>query len=161
MHHDPLDLDALHRLGIRQLRARYAELFGQPTPTGNKTWLQRRIAWRLQALAQGDLSERARLHAQTLAHDADLRLTAPPRNITPFQHPSTSRRTPSRRPARLTPGSLLTRSYKGKTLRVLVLPDGFRYAGHTFASLSAVARAITGSHCSGFLFFRIPQGVAS
>src|SRR5260370_38443771 len=71
------ELAALARLGATDLRHRYAEVFGEPTRTGNKTWLVRRIAWRLQALAEGDLSERARRRAEQLAQDADLRLTSP------------------------------------------------------------------------------------
>jgi hypothetical protein len=59
-------------------------------------------------------------------------------------------------PARSTTG------YKGRTLRVQVLPQGFLYAGHTYPSLSAVAKAVTGSHCNGYLFFRLTgKGVAS
>ena len=50
MDHDwTKQLAALTRLGASELRAKYAELFGEPTRTGNKTWLVRRIAWRLQA----------------------------------------------------------------------------------------------------------------
>jgi hypothetical protein len=40
----------------------------------------------------------------------------------------------------------------------MVLADGFEYAGQVYASLSAVAKAITGSHCNGYLFFRLGQG---
>jgi hypothetical protein len=60
------------------------------------------------------------------------------------------------------PGTVLVRPYKGQTLQVRVLPTGFAYEGKTYRSLSAVAKAITGSHCSGHLFFRIHEpGVAS
>ena len=45
------------------LRAKYAEVFGDETKTGNKPWLVKRIAWRLQAIEEGDLSERARRRA--------------------------------------------------------------------------------------------------
>ena len=51
------EVAALQRMGAKQLRGRYAEVFGETTPAHNKTWLIRRIAWRLQALAEGDLSE--------------------------------------------------------------------------------------------------------
>src|SRR5207245_5931824 len=68
---------ALGRLGVVALRLRFADLFGEPTRAGNKTWLIKRLAWRLQALAEGDLSERARRRAAELAQDADLRLTPP------------------------------------------------------------------------------------
>jgi hypothetical protein len=49
------EVAALKRLTAGRLRDRYAEVFGEATTTGNKTWLVRRIAWRLQALAEGDL----------------------------------------------------------------------------------------------------------
>jgi hypothetical protein len=79
------ELAALERLTVGQLRQRFAELFGEATHASNRTWLVKRIAWRLQALAEGDLSERARRRAQELARDADLprsgddRRTKPPR----------------------------------------------------------------------------------
>ena len=71
------EVAALQRLGVKALRERYAEVFGEATPARNKVWLVKRIAWRLQALAEGDLSERARRRAAELANDADLRLNPP------------------------------------------------------------------------------------
>src|SRR5262249_18647014 len=71
------ELAALGQLTVSGLRARYAELFGDQTRVGNKVWLIRRIAWRLQALAEGDLSQRARQRAAELAQDADVRLSPP------------------------------------------------------------------------------------
>ncbi|MFY8201729.1 MAG: DUF2924 domain-containing protein [Pirellula staleyi] len=53
------------------------------------------------------------------------------------------------------PGSLIMREYKGRLLEVLVLDEGFEYAGEKFKSLSAVAKRITGSHCNGYLFFNL------
>jgi hypothetical protein len=164
MDHDwSKELAALTRLGVSELRAKYAELFGEPTRTGNKTWLIRRIAWRLQALSHGDLSERARRRAEELAQDADLRLT-PPRTVVSVlpaipDNSTLKLRSDPRVPS---PGAVLTRSYKGRTLRVQVLAHGFLYAGQTYPSLSAVAKAVTGSHCNGYLFFRLTdKGVAS
>src|SRR5438270_9924143 len=46
------ELARLPRLGVADLRCRYAELFGETTGTGNKAWLLKRLAWRLQALAE-------------------------------------------------------------------------------------------------------------
>ena len=74
-------LATLKQQTIAGLRARYAELFGEQTQAGNRAWLIKRIAWRLQALAEGDLSQRARQRALELARDADLRL-CPPRSTT-------------------------------------------------------------------------------
>src|SRR5258707_12466699 len=77
--HPPIgqQLRELQRLTTPQLRGRYAELFGEHTPANNRTWLVKRIAWRLQPLAEGGLSERARQRAAELANDADLRLNPP------------------------------------------------------------------------------------
>ena len=52
------------------------------------------------------------------------------------------------------PGTVLTRDYRGQSLQVEVLAEGFAYAGQSYKSLSAVAKAVTGAHCNGFHFFR-------
>ena len=56
------------------------------------------------------------------------------------------------------PGSVLTRAYKGGTVQVKVLPHGFEHARDVYHSLSAVAKAVTGSHCNGFRFFQLNTG---
>lgn len=53
------------------------------------------------------------------------------------------------------PGTILVREYKGRKLQVRVLENGFEFEGEIHRSLSAVAKKITGSHCNGFLFFRL------
>jgi hypothetical protein len=158
------ELATLEQLTVAGLRARYAELFGEETRVGNKLWLIRRIAWRLQALAEGDLSQRARQRAAELARDTDVRLS-PPRSarLVPAPAPPTpsSRSQRPRHPRLPPPGTILTRLYKGETLQVRVLRHGVEFEGTLYPSLSAVAKAITGSHCSGHLFFRLTKGVAS
>jgi hypothetical protein len=145
------ELVALQRMTLAQLRRRYAEAFGEATPvTNNKAWLVKRIAWRLQALAEGDLSERARRRAAALAQDADLRVT-PPRPVQRFTVPA------KRRDGLPPAGTVITRPYKGRVLEVKVLRHGFEYQGRVFASLSALAKDITGSHCSGLRFFGLAQ----
>jgi hypothetical protein len=145
----------LEAMTVAELRTRYAQLFGEATRVGHKTWLIRRIAWRLQALAEGDLSERARRRAAELANDADLRLI-PPRaaQAIPMGKESSAKRVgcDPRVPA---PGKILRRLYKGRWLQVRILPQGFEFEGAVYRSLSAVAKAITGSHTNGFLFFRL------
>jgi hypothetical protein len=91
-----------------------------------------------------------------LANDADLRLNPPkpkPATVTPEHTQAAVLRFPpdGRLPP---PGTILTRVYKGATLQVKVLPQGFEFEGEVYTSLSAVAKAITGSHCNGYLFFR-------
>jgi hypothetical protein len=149
------EVATLQRLGIAQLRQRFAEVFGEATHASNRTWLIKRIAWRMQALAEGDLSERARRRAIELARDADLRLNPPPSKATTTAPPPEAVRVPPPVDQRLPPpGTILARPYKGQLVQVQVLTDGFAYAGRVYPSLSAVAKAVTGSHTNGFLFFR-------
>ena len=153
VHHE---IAALHRLTVPQLRARYAAVYGEGTAAANRAWLVKRIAYRLQVLAEGDLSERAKRRAAELANDADLRLT-PPRAEPTAHRPEVAPPAPPPKDERLPPpGTVLARPYRGETLQVRVLDDGFEFRGLVYASLSAVAQAATGSHCNGFLFFRLP-----
>jgi len=157
------ELAALARLTVGQLRLKFADVFGEETRSGNKAWLVKRIAWRLQARTEGDLSERARQRAEELARDAELRLTPPrpAKDAAPVAHgktPSIRLRVDTRIPP---PGTVLTRSYKGETLQVQVLEHGFAWAGQVYPTLSAVAKAVTGSHCNGYVFFRLPSKEAA
>jgi hypothetical protein len=162
----PMDVDAavasLERMTVNALRDRYAEVFGEPTRSRNKPHLIKRVAWRLQAIREGDLSERARLRAKELANDADLRLKAPANagkavnedggETLTFAAPAGWRTADARLPM---PGTLLKREYKGKAIQVRVLPQGFEFEGQVFQSLTAVAKQITGSHWNGYYFFGI------
>jgi len=148
------ELAVLRKLSVGDLRARYAELHGDSTHSSHREWLIRKIAWRMQALAEGDLSERAKQRARELANDADLRVV-PPRvkavAAKVYSVPVKATKD-NRLPA---PGTIITRPYKGRVLEVTVLKDGFEFEGERYDSLSAVAKAITGSHCNGYLFFKL------
>ena len=151
------EIAALARLRVIELRAKFAAVFGESTQAHNKVWLVKRIAWRLQALAEGDLPQRARQRAAELIKDADMRLTPPRTNSASSAAaalPTPTLRVPAddHRPR---PGTILTRRYKGRTLQVHVLDHGFRFENQIYRSLSAVAKAVTGSHCSGHFFFRL------
>ncbi len=148
-------VNALTRMKVTQLRERYGEVFGEAARSFNKPYLIKRITWRLQAMHEGDLSERARRRARELANDADLRIRPPlpPKEkelnggtSTSSFHVSGDDRLPM-------PGTLLTRDYKGKSVQVRVLTNGFDFDGEVYRSLSAVARKVTGAHWNGFLFF--------
>lgn len=149
---------ALRGMTPAQLRDKYLEVFGEPTRTGNKDFLCKRLAWRLQSLAEGTLSERARQRAVELARDADIRTTMPrPPAVTagatgaPQAAPATGERVPI-------PGTVLARQYRGRLVEVTVLPKGFEWEGRVYRSLSAVAKAVTGSHWNGHLFFGLKDG---
>jgi hypothetical protein len=151
------ELAAMRRMTGRELRQKYEAVFGEVCRSNHKEWLIKRIAWRIQANEEGDLSERARRRAEELAHDADLRLKPPVRRkpSPPAVRAGSAPAVSSHDPRIPLPGSRLTRHYKGELLQVTVLDAGFEYEGENFRTLSAVAKAITGSHTNGYLFFRL------
>ena len=159
-----LDIDreiaALRQMTVRQLRSRHQELFGESPRSAHKQHLVRRIAWRIQALAEGDLSERARRRAAELACDADLRIRAPrskqPSRTQRINQPEDS---PGPRDPRLPmPGTLLVRRYRGEIRQVKVLEQGFEYGDDIYNSLTAVVHKITGKHWNGYHFFGLTKG---
>jgi len=149
------ELAALEKMSAKQLRVRYRELFGDESRTGNRQWLFRRCAWRLQARAEGGLSERARRRAMEIADDADIRFVTPrqvvPDGSKPREIHSTDIKPDDRLPMA---SSVITRVFKGRNHDVTVQPNGFEYDGAFYKSLSAVAYAITGSHWNGYHFFK-------
>ncbi len=85
MHDIAAEFTALDRMSTGELAERYADLHGQPCRTRHRAYLIRKIAWRLQTNAEGDLSERARRRAAQLADDAEVRVMAPKTIICPPQ----------------------------------------------------------------------------
>jgi hypothetical protein len=156
----PAEIAALKKMKAKALREKYLELFGEESRSGNRLWLFRRCAWRLQSLAEGGLSDRALHRARQLARDVDIRMTPPPGwEMPPLEDLSgisisTHRRIRCNLDARLPmPGVILKRLFKGHEYEVEVLDNGFAYDGEVYRSLSAVANAITGSQWNGYLFF--------
>ena len=154
------EMESLRRASMADLRRKYQEVFHEETRCRHREHLFRRIAWRLQALAEGDLSQRARLRAQQIAQDGDLRINAP-RNFFTLggEHVYTAAGRNGREPDRRLPlpGALLTRKWKGKTVLVEVLAKGFRYENRHYTSLSAIAVAITGTRWNGLAFFGLTR----
>lgn len=155
-------LAELERMTPRLLRERWQELTGEEARSNNKDWLIKRIAWRIQANIEGDLSERARRRAEELANDADLRLKAPA-TLKMVVEPRSANRQVQTKMAKKTAnalppvGTVLTRDYRGQNVNVQVREAGIEYLGELYPTLSAVAKAITGTHTSGFLFFKLGQ----
>ena len=145
----------LQQLKTNALKERYRDLFGEDSPSSNQRYLVRRIAWRLQAIALGDLSERARARAAEIACDADLRLRPTPqicRQLNPTD--ADKQQTTSMFDPRIPPvGQTLTREYRGRTVRVTVLAKGFEWDGRVYGSLSAIAWYATGTRWNGYAFF--------
>lgn len=152
------EMTALRSMTVRELQQKYHEVFGEPTRMHHRQYLVKRILWRMQAIAAGDLSERARQRALELADDANLRIYEPAKPATAASAPELTRTVPVRFPSdgRLPmPGAHLTRRYKGRLITVEVRPDGFKCDGQVYETLSAVARAVTGTRWNGFHFFKL------
>ena len=139
-------IEALRKLTTAELKGRYRKVFGEATKSNNKPYLLKRIAYRLQEKKYGGLSPRARQRAEQLGKDAPIR------------------RRPDLKKGGLTPerprdprlpkvGTVLRREFGGKEHTATVLSDGFDYRGKHFRSLSAVAKAVTGTSWNGYGFF--------
>ena len=90
------EVQSLERMTVGELKEKYLDVFGEETRSNNKPFLKKRIAWRIQALAGGDLSERARKRAKELARDADLRMRAPRDPVKPGSAEARARSVKSR-----------------------------------------------------------------
>ncbi len=160
------EIRQLSRMTVRELRRKYLEIFGEETRAFHKEFLRKRIAWRIQAIAEGDLSERARRRAEELANDADLRIRTPRDPLRSGTAAEKARTTTScishsRDPRLPLPGTLLAREYKGQDIVVKALDTGFEYDGRRYKSLSAIAKEVTGTKWNGFLFFGIADRAAA
>ena len=156
-----MEIESLRRATIEGLRDKYREVFQEETRSRHREHLFRRIAWRLQALADGDLTDRARGRALEIAQDADLRSVAPRDFFTvggERVQTTGGKRNRREQDRRLPlPGTLLSREWRGRTLLVEVLAKGFRYENQQYASLSAIAVAITGTRWNGLAFFGLTR----
>ena len=131
------DLAALPALKRSALRQWWRTLFNSPMPAkASRPLLIYCLAYRIQQNAYGGLSATARRRLRTLAQPL-----APEHGLA--------------KPAavRLAPGTRLVRQWREQRHEVTVLEQGFAYRGHRYRSLSAIARVISGSHCSGPRFF--------
>ncbi|MDX2023228.1 MAG: DUF2924 domain-containing protein [Deltaproteobacteria bacterium] len=148
------EIRVLSKMSVADLRLRHVELFGEESRSRNRDYLWKRIAWRIQEVAEGGLDERVKAKARELARDPDLRVTQPRplRGVTVVDTTKGTNLKDERLPE---PGTTLQREFRGRTYSVAVLPDGFEYEGERFKSLSAVARMITGTRWNGLAFFGI------
>lgn len=149
----------LQQMTVRELRAKWAELFpGEQARSRNRVYLWRRLSWRLQEIELGGISERARGRAVELAADASVRVR-PPRGFDPAALvPMGSGKLKTKRDPRLPrPGTVITRAYRGRELRLTVRDDDFELDGRLYGSLSEAARAATGQRWNGPLFWRLSK----
>ena len=131
-------LAAMHRLSVNELRAKWEALFGTPAPNNARAFLELRIGYRIQELTYGGLTRETRLVLDLLADEVEGKLCRKHMAVDP-RNPVT--------------GTRLVREWDGVEHTVTVLRDGYEWQGRKFRSLSAVAKAITGTNWNGFRFF--------
>jgi len=133
---------ALAPLDRPALRERWTALFGTEPPGYGPILLRSRLAYRIQELAYGGISDATRQRLRAI--DA-----------------AAQRATAKVDPAIPVPGTVLIKDWGGARHEVTVLADGFQYRGRRLASLSAIARTITGTQWNGLRFFGLRAGQAS
>lgn len=149
------EIRRLRGMSVGELRLRWRELYGADTRSRNREFLFRRLAWRVQELALGGLSERARARIEELAPDRFERVRPPAHAIPDMGESELRAESRPRRDPRLpVPGSIISKAYKGRELRVTVREGGYEFDGGMFPSLTAIAKAVTWSkNINGRLFF--------
>jgi hypothetical protein len=135
-------LAALKTAPIGALKDKWRELFDKEPPPYNRRFLEHRLAYRIQELAYGGLKLETLKHLRELAEDLD------------GGDPARRRQPASPRPVA---GTRLIREYQGVEHCVTVRDEDFEYQGRPYRSLSAIARAITGTRWNGLTFFGLKQ----
>jgi hypothetical protein len=154
------ELDRMRRLPMAQLRQRYGERFPEEFGTTHRLCLIKRIAWRLQASVYGGLSEEALSRAREIVDETELngKSTSLPCRNPAINSVVAGSQLWRRRDLRTPPlGTELSRTYRDRTITVTVATNGFNYEGHIYRSLSAVARAATGTQWNGLIFFGLAK----
>lgn len=135
-------LAALKRMTVVELKAKWESLFGTPAPNNSRSYLELRLSYRIQELTLGGLSRETRRTLDLLADEIEGRVAR--KTII------ADRRNP-------VVGTRLVREWDGVEHTVTVMKDGFDWQGRKFKSLSAVARAITGTQWNGYRFFGLRE----
>jgi hypothetical protein len=137
------EIERMRTLGVDQLRMLWRSTFGLAAPPAlTKDLLARMLTWRLQEQSIGGLDQ------------ATVKLL---NSMRQGEH------SPDARKRRLRSGTVLVREYQGERHTVTIVPGGFVWGEKTYASLSVIARAITGTAWNGPRFFglravREPEG---
>ena len=136
------ELTELTRMPMVNLKDRWRSLYGTEPPKYKRQYLIRRLAYRIQELALGGLSEKAKEKLEQLAGEDSV---------------AKNHKQKRRRKNHIAAGTRLIREWNGKRYLVTAVAGGFEYNGKRYRSLSAIAKAITGAHHSGPRFFGIQQ----
>jgi hypothetical protein len=148
-------LKALKDAPLAEIQSRYKELFATEAPCANKPYLIKKIAYKLQEMAEGRLSDEARARIVDLIekYDPINNKALRPQVISGGKSVVSI---PFMRDKRLPiPGTVIHKKYKDRDIHVKVLDKGFEYKDKYYRSLSAIAFELTGAHWNGFSFFAL------
>ena len=134
---------------VPDLVARYEEVFGKPPRVKHRDWLWRRIAWKVQEQRFGGLSEVAKRRLDELIAEIDLPLCV--------GHTAHGRLNGHTKPGDAVVGTTLVRAWRGVEIRTTRTEQGWECGGVVYGSLSAVAKAVSGSHVSGPAWFGVTK----
>ena len=136
------ELASLKRMSVAELKAKLADLFGAPAPNNSRSFLELRLGYRIQELTIGGLSRETRRTLDLLADEVEGQIGRKA-IIADSRNPVV--------------GTRLVREWGGVEHTVTVMKDGFDLQGRKFKSLSAAARAITGTQWNGYRFFGLRE----
>ena len=142
--HEPIlaRLAALKAMSVNELKTEWQGLFDAPAPNNSRTFLESRLAYRIQELTYGGPDKQTRRLLDLLADEVEGTLT---------------RKAQIADPRNPVVGTKLIREWDGVAHTVTVLREGFEWDGRRYKSLSAVARAITGTRWNGYRFFGLRE----
>jgi hypothetical protein len=135
---------ALGGLSAAELKDRWRDLNGTEPPRYNRDFLLKRLAHRIQELAHGGLSEAARARMNEALEEAGFDdLGGEPGRRKESRH----------KPDIPVAGTRLVREWRGRRYEATIVPGGFEFEGRRYRSLTAITKAITGTHWNGRAFF--------
>jgi hypothetical protein len=135
-------LAALKQMTVVELKAKWEAIFSTPAPNNSRSYLELRLGYRIQELTLGGLSRETRRTLDLLADEIE---------------GQTKHRSIIADPRNPVVGTRLVREWDGVEHTVTVMKDGFDLEGRKFKSLSAAARAITGTQWNGYRFFGLRE----
>jgi hypothetical protein len=135
-------LTALKQMTVVELKTKWAAIFDAPAPNNSRAYLELRLGYRIQELTSGGLSRETRRTLELLADEVEGRIGRKA-IIADSRNPVV--------------GARLIREWNGVEHTITVMRDGFNWQGRKFKSLSAVARAITGTQWNGYRFFGLRE----
>ncbi len=147
------EIQELRAMPVPELVDRYETVFGRPPRVKHKDWLWRRIAWKIQEQRFGGLSEVAKKRLDELIAELDLPLGG--------DRMVRGRVNGAAGNGKTMAGTTLTRTWKGREIQATSTNEGWEHDGVVYRSLSAVVKAVTGSHASGPAWFGLKKRKAA